>query len=85
MEVSSGSKGISILWNEDLEVSLREIKRMVSAENLLSYYHWKILFTVHTDASDKHLGAVISQKHKPIALFLIELIKPHSNYNTTDK
>ena len=37
---------------------------MVSAETLLNYPDWKIPFTVHTDAPDKQLGAVISQNNK---------------------
>ena len=36
---------------------------------LLSDPDWKIPFTVHTDASDKHLGDVISQNNKLIAFF----------------
>ena len=34
---------------------------MVSTETLLNYPYWTIPFTVHNDASDKQLGAVISQ------------------------
>ena len=49
---------------------------MVSAETLLSYSDWKIPFTVQTDASDKQLGDVISQKNKTIDFFSIILIKP---------
>ena len=61
-ESDSGPKGRKILWNEALESSFKELKYMVSAEKLLSYTYWKIPFTVHTDASDKQSGAVISQK-----------------------
>ena len=42
---------------------------MVSSENLLSDPDWKIKLTVHTDASDKRIGAIISHNNKPIALF----------------
>ena len=58
---------------------------MVSAETLLSYPYWKVPFTVHTDASDKQLCAVIIQNNKPIALFSIILSKPQINYTTTKK
>ena len=58
---------------------------MVSAETLFSYPYWTILFTVHTNASDKHLGAIISKNIKPIALLSIILIKPQHNYTMTEK
>ena len=46
---------------------------------------WKIPSDVHIDASDKQLGAVISQNDKPINLFLMKLINQQSNYTTTEK
>ena len=58
---------------------------MVSAETLLTYLDWKIPFTVHTDASDKQLGDIISHNNKPIAFFCSRLSKLHHNYTTTDK
>ena len=42
---------------------------MVYADTMLSYPGWKPPFTVHTDASDKPLVAVISHTNKPIAFF----------------
>ena len=58
---------------------------MVSEETLLSYPDWKVPFTVHTDASDKQLSAVISQNNKLIAFFSRKLVKPHRNYTTTNE
>ena len=58
---------------------------MVSEKTLLSYPDWKLTFTVHTDASDKQLGAVISQNKKPISFFSRRLSKPQRNYTTTEK
>ena len=46
-------KGRKILWNGALECFLKEIKRMVSADTLLSYPYWTIPLTVNTDTSDK--------------------------------
>ena len=59
-EAASGPKGRKILWNYALESSFKELKRMVSENTLLSYPDWNLTFTVHTDAFDKQLGAVIS-------------------------
>ena len=59
IEATSGPKGRKIIFNDVLEESFNELKRMVYAENLLSYPYWKIPFTIYTYASDKYLGAVI--------------------------
>ena len=81
--MGSGPKGRTILWIDALEDSFKEIKCMVSAETLFIYPDWKIPFTLHTDTSDKQLGAVISHNIKPIALFSIRLINPKRNYTMT--
>ena len=85
IDTSSVPKGRKILWNDALESSFKELKCMVSAETLLIYIDWKLPFTVHTDASDKKLGAVISHNNKPIALLSIILIKPQLNYTMNEK
>ena len=84
-EAASAPKGRNILWNDAFEIYFKELKRMVSAENLLSYPDWKLPFTVHTNTSDKQLGTVISQNKKPIDFFSRILRKPYCNYTTTEK
>ena len=37
IEVSSGPKGINILWDNKLEVIFKEFKRMVSSDTVLNY------------------------------------------------
>ena len=69
-EVDIIPKGISILWNDKLEVEFRDIKNMVSTETLLNYPEWKITFTVHKYAYYKQLGNVISKMDKTIDLLL---------------
>ena len=68
-----------------LEDSFKELKCTVSDETLLSSLYWVIIFTVHTDNSDKLLGAIISHNNEPIVFFSIRLRKPQSNYTTTEK
>ena len=82
---ASDPKRKKILWNDAQKIYFKELKRVVSAEMLLNYPYRTIPFTVHTDASDKQLSAVISQNNKPIAFILVILIKPQLNYIKTDK
>ena len=58
---------------------------MVCAKTLLSYPDWKLTFMVNSDASDKHLGAIISKNIKPIDFLSRKLSKPQYNYTTTEK
>ena len=58
---------------------------MVSSETLFIYLDWTTTFTVHTAASDKQLGAVISQNNKPIVLFSRILSRIQCNYTMTEK
>ena len=84
-EASSGPKGRKIKWTNDLEQAFCNLKKMISEETLLNYPNWTKPFTIHTDASDYQLGAVISQDNKPIAFFSRRLSKAQKNYTTTEK
>ena len=84
-EISRGKKRQKITWTDELEKAFIELKRMVAQETLLHYPDWTIPFDIHTDASDKQLGAVISQKGNPIAFFSRRLNKSQRNYTTTEK
>ena len=84
-QAASGPKGKKVLGNGTLESSFKEIKRMVFAETQLSYLDFTVPFTLQTNASDKQLGAVISQNNKPIEFFSGIMRNPHRNYTTTDK
>ena len=73
-EVASNPEGIKVILNDTLEDYFKEPKHMVSAENLMSYPYWTTSFTVHTNASDKQLGALISQNNKKY-LFILNKTK----------
>ena len=56
-----------------------QAKNMISQEVFLTYPDWTSPFYVHTDASDKQLGAAISQNNKQVAF----LVKDYQNHKET--
>ena len=58
---------------------------MIGRELLLGYPDFNALFEIHTDASKFQLGAVISQKGKPIAFYSRKMNSAQQNYTTTEK
>ena len=86
IDSASGKKGNTKLkWTNDMDEAFIQVKQMIAGEVFLTYPDWSIPFIVHTDASDKQLGAVISQNNKPIAFFSRRLSKSQRNYTTTEK
>ena len=61
------------------------IKRVIWNEILLAYSELNAPCEIHTDASKLQIGAVISQKGKPIALYSQMMNSSQQNYTTTDK
>ena len=52
---------------------------------MLEYPDFNAPFEIHTDASILQLGAVISQKGKPIAFYSRKMSSAQQNYTTTEK
>jgi hypothetical protein len=61
------------------------IKRLIARDTLLAYPDFNKKFTIHTDASDFQLGAVISQEGKPLAFYSRKLTSAQRNYTTSEK
>ena len=58
---------------------------MIGHEVLLAYQNFNDPFEIHTDSSKIQIGAVISQKGKPIALYSRKTNTSQHNYTTTEK
>jgi len=61
------------------------MKRIISRETLLAYPAFNKPFIIHTDASHKQLGAVISQDNCPIGFYSRKLNSFQTNYTTMER
>ena len=61
------------------------IKRVIRREKLMGYPDFNAMFEIHADASKLQIGAVISQKGKPIAFYSRNMNSTQQNYTTTKK
>ena len=79
------SKNVKYDWKDEHQKCFDAIKRGIVREVLLAYPDFNALFEIHTDASKLQLGAVISQKGKPIAFYSRKMNSAQQNYTTTEK
>ena len=56
-------------WGKVQQQAFDKLKQAISKETILQYPDFSKPFEIHTDASDKQLGAVIAQNNKPIAFY----------------
>ena len=79
------SKNIKYEWKDEHQKCFDAIKRVIGREVLLPYLDFNALFEINTYASKLQIGAVISQKGKPITFYYIKMNSAQQNYTTTEK
>ena len=79
------SKTTKWKWGPEQAEAFRTMKKIIAKETLLAYPDFSKPFTIHTDASHKQLGAVISQDGKPIAFYSRKLKPEQTRYTTTER
>ena len=67
-------------WTQVEKDAFDKIKRIVACDALLNYTDSDETFKIHTNASAFQIGAVISQKRKPITLYSIKLTDSQQRY-----
>ena len=77
------SKNVKYNWKDEHQKCFEAIKRVIEREVLLGYPDFNPQFEIHTYASKLQLGAVISQKGKPIVLYSRNMNSSQNNYTTT--
>jgi hypothetical protein len=74
------SKSVKWEWKPEHQKAFDTMKKIISKEVLLAYPDFSEEFVIHTDASHTQLGAVISQKGKPIAFYSRKLQPEQTRY-----
>ena len=79
------SKTTKWKWGPKEQEAFDTMKKIIAKETLLAYPDFNDEFVIHTDASHTQLGAVISQKGKPIAFYSRKLKPEQTRYTTTER
>ena len=79
------SKIVKYEWKDEDQKFFDAIKRVIGLEVFLAYPDFNASFEIHTDVSELKIGAVISQKGKPITFYSKKMSSTQQNYTTTEK
>lgn len=77
-------KGRTFKWGPEQQLAFERTKQILAEEIVLQFPNFDLPFELHTDASDRAIGAVLSQG-RPIAYFSKSLTPCQTRYGTTDK
>ena len=72
-------------WTKVEHDDLNKIKRTMARDNLSTYPDFNGTLNIHTYASAFQLGAVISQKFKPITFYGRKITDTQQRYKLTEK
>ena len=70
-------------WTKVEQDAFGKIKRIMACDTLSNYSDYNETFKIHTNARAFQLGVVISQKGKPIDIFIRNLTGTQQRYTVT--
>jgi hypothetical protein len=79
---SMTSKNVKLIWSDEHQKAFDNIKKIICIEVMLTFPDFSKPFHIYTDASDKQLGAVVTQDEKPIAIYSRKLNSAQQRYTT---
>jgi hypothetical protein len=59
-------KNTKFLWQDEHQKAFLQMKQLISTETMFTYSNFDDPFIVHTDASTKQIGGVVSQNNKSL-------------------
>jgi hypothetical protein len=82
---SMPSKNVKFNWTDEHQKAFENIKKKICREVMLTFPEFSKPFHIYADASDKQLGAVITQDEKPIAFYSRKLNSAQKRYTTGEQ
>jgi hypothetical protein len=80
---AKGTKKVPWHWDEVHQRAFDHVKATIAKDVVLAYPDYSKVFEIYTDASNKQLGAVITQDNRPIAFFSWRLSNAQRKYSIT--
>ncbi|GFU57608.1 retrovirus-related Pol polyprotein from transposon 297 [Trichonephila clavipes] len=78
-------KGAKMNWSKEAQDAFNKVKRALTEARVLQLPSFQEQFNLFTDASGVGIGAVLNQKHRPIAFASRTLNKAERNYAVTER
>ena len=72
-------------WTTAAEEAFQQIKKVISDQVMLTFPKFGEPFDIYTDASDRQLGAAVSQYGKPIAFYSRKLTPTQQRYTVGER
>ena len=79
-----GTKKRPWYWTQKHQDAFEKVKETLARDVMLAYPTYGELFEIYTDASSLQLGAVITQKGRPLAFFSRKLSETQRKYSVTE-
>ena len=80
-----GTKKKPFYWSDVHQKAFDDVKATIARDVVLAYADYSLPFEIYTDASNRQLGAVITQNNRPIAFFSRKLTEAQQRYSVTEQ
>ena len=67
------TRGVKFEWTPKMDAVFKQIKAILAEDTILLYPQHGERFHVHTEASNKQMGGIVSQKGNHVSFFLRKL------------
>jgi hypothetical protein len=81
---AKGTKKVPWHWDKVYQRAFDHVETTIAKDVVMAYPDYSKVFKICTDASNKQLGAVITQDNRPIVFFSWKLSKVQCKYSVTE-